>query len=127
PRPGRSGRSSASGARRSRRGRLGRGSGRREGRRGPSGRASPAGLGGCRHPSQLRPNLLVEIFVELFDLLMGLRLDARDVIPWAFEMGDDLIELQVKGRGVPVLRVLEDEYHQQGSDADSDVGLIAPE
>jgi hypothetical protein len=68
----------------------------------------------------------VEVFVEFVDLLMRLRLNARDVIPWAFEMGDDLIELQVKGRGVPVLRVLEDEYHQQGSDADGDVGLVDP-
>jgi hypothetical protein len=42
-----------------------------------------------------RSNLLVEFFVEFFDLLMRLRLDARDVIPWAFEMGDDLIELHV--------------------------------
>jgi hypothetical protein len=69
----------------------------------------------------------VELFVEFFDLLVGLRLYTGDVIPWAFEMGDDLIELHVKGRGVPVLRVLEDEHHQQGCDADSDVGPIDPE
>jgi hypothetical protein len=56
----------------------------------------------------------VEFFVEFFDLLMGLRLDARDVIPRTFEMGDDLIELHVKGRSVPVLRVLEDEYPSTG-------------
>jgi hypothetical protein len=42
-------------------------------------------------------------------------------------MGDDLIELHVKGRGVPVLRVLEDEHHQQGCDADGDIGPIDPE
>jgi hypothetical protein len=52
--------------------------------------------------------------VEFLDLLMGLHLDARHVIPWAFEMGDDLIELHVKGRGVPVLRVLEDEIPSAG-------------
>jgi hypothetical protein len=69
----------------------------------------------------------VELFVEFFDLLMGLRLDPGHVIPWAFEMGDDLIELHVKGRGVSVLRVLEDEDHQQGCDADRDVGPIDPE
>jgi hypothetical protein len=69
----------------------------------------------------------VELFVEFFDLLMGLRLDPCDVIPWASEMGDDLIEPRVKGRGVPVLRVLEDEDHQQGCDADGDVGPIDPE
>jgi hypothetical protein len=50
-----------------------------------------------------------QLLLEFFDLLMRLHLDTRHVIPWAFEMGDDLIELHVKGRGVPVLRVLEDE------------------
>jgi hypothetical protein len=69
----------------------------------------------------------LQVLVEFVDLLMGLHLDARHVIPWAFEMGDDLIELHVKGRGVPVLRVLEDEHHQQGCDADGDVGPIDPE
>jgi hypothetical protein len=49
-----------------------------------------------------RSNLLLESFMEFFDLLMGLRLDARDVIPRTFEMGDDLIELHVEGRSVPV-------------------------
>jgi hypothetical protein len=56
----------------------------------------------------------VELFVEFFDLLLGLGLDPGQVIPWSFEMGDDLIELHVKGRGVPVLRVLEDEIPSAG-------------
>ena len=61
---------------------------------------------------------LVQLSLHLSDLFVRLRLDARHMIARALHMGDDLVELDLKSRGVLVLGVLQGEHHEQGRDAD---------
>src|SRR5690606_8853601 len=60
-------------------------------------------------------DLLLTFPPDLFDLLVGEMLDANETV-LALTHPDQLVELGLQGRAIPVLRVLDEEHHEEGDD-----------
>ena len=55
----------------------------------------------------------LELPLHLLELLIGAMLEVDELIARRIDASKDLIELQVQGPGIAVLRILHQEHHQE--------------
>src|SRR3546814_16901084 len=60
--------------------------------------------------------LFFEGIADLLDLGIGLVLDPDEAVARAVERADKLVELGLHRRGVAILRILDQEYHQRSEE-----------
>src|SRR3546814_14221051 len=70
--------------------------------------------------------LFFEGIADLLDLGIGLVLDPDEAVARAVERADKLVELGLHRRGVAILRILDQEYHQKGDDRRSRIHAELP-
>src|SRR6266404_5186278 len=68
----------------------------------------------------------LELFLEFFQILVGKVFKIDKFVSRAFECADDFVQLQLKCFGIAVLRVLNEEHHQERDDGRAGVDNELP-
>ena len=72
------------------------------------------------------PTNTLELFLEVLEVFIGEPFKINKLVSSAFNGTYDLVEFQINGFRVTVLRVLDEEYHEEGDDGRASIDNELP-